>query len=395
MIVGSPRSNRHECRDVSHGRSPPSALRHPPSRTGLALPAAVFTLAIIVLFIAGSAFATTQEARASVSTLSERLALEAAEYGAAALLRDWDQGWNVNVPVGQTLAPFSYAMAGGALSDVRLTRTSYTTWWAVSRGSAGGADHRRWAHRTVNAAFRLDMPSDAMDAALGVADSAHVIGTGMVIGTDSVEAIASCGASTGLTAGIAAPDTTRVCTGSCGSPGGGIVGLPALQHDSTIPARIAALVTTFVPDIVMLTDTIVTPAPVISAGVCDTLAPGNWGDPAGGACATYLPVIHAAGNLTLRGGRGHGIIIATGDVVFEQGATFAGLVIAGDDFVTGNGGGSVLGAVLAGDGRRGPQDHSMVTDGGLVRRSTCRVRLARLAAAPPMRVRDRWWAEFD
>ena len=125
------------------------------------------------------------------------------------------------------------------------------------------------------------------------------------------------------------------------------------------------------------------------------VAPGNWGDPAGGACATHLPVIRAAGNLTLRGGRGHGTIIAAGDVVFEQGATFAGLVIAGDDFVTGPGGGTVLGAVLAGDGRRGPQDHSVVTDGGLVRRSTCRVRLARLAAAPPMRVRDRWWAEFD
>ena len=31
-------------------------------RKGLALPAAIFTLAVIALFIAGSAFATTQEA---------------------------------------------------------------------------------------------------------------------------------------------------------------------------------------------------------------------------------------------------------------------------------------------------------------------------------------------
>jgi hypothetical protein len=37
----------------------------------------------------------------------------------------------------------------------------------------------------------------------------------------------------------------------------------------------------------------------------------------------------------------------------------------------------------------------MIANGGLVRRSSCRVRQARLAAASPARVRQRWWAEFD
>lgn len=360
-------------------------------RPGLALPAAVFTLAVIVLFIAGTAFVATQEARASVGALAERLALEAAEYGASAVLRDWDPAWNVATPVGQTVGPVNHTLAGGATSVVRLTRTSATTWWAVSEGSAGGTVVRRAARRTVNAVFRLDLPPDAAQAALGVADSARITGSGSVVGTDSVEVPGLC---PGLTlvpvAGVAVPDTMRIV-----APVGGIIGTPSLLPDSAIPARVAALASTLVADIVFPAGAIVTPAPAVIAGGCDTLPASNWGDPAGGSCATHVPVIRALGDLTVRGGTGQGIIIALGDIVFESGASFAGLVVAHDDFVTGSGGGLVLGAVLAGDARRGPGDHSVVADGGLIRRSSCRLRQARLAAAPPVRVRERWWAEFD
>ena len=360
-------------------------------RRGLALPVAVFTLAVIALFIAGSAFAATQEARASAGALAERLALEAAEYGAAAVLRDWDRSWNVATAVGHTIGPVNHTLASGAASEVRVTRTSATTWWVVSQGSAGGTVVRHAARRTVNAAFRLDLPPDAVPAALGVVDSARVTGSGAVVGADSVEVIGLCAGLTTLpNPGVALPDTLRVV-----APGGGVAGTPPLLPDSSVAARIASLGSALVADIVLPAGAIVTPAPVVTAGTCDTLPAGNWGDPAGGPCATHLPVIRALGDLTVRGGKGQGIIIASGDVVFESGVVFAGLVAAGDDFVTGSGGGVVLGAVLAGDARRGPGDHSVVADGGLIRRSSCRLRQARLAAAPPVRLRDRWWAEFD
>jgi hypothetical protein len=243
----------------------------------------------------------------------------------------------------------------------------------------------------VHAAFRLDLPPDAVPAALGVADSARVTGSGAVVGADSVEVIGSCASLAALpNAGIALPDTMRVV-----ASGGGVTGTPPLLADTSVAARVAALGSTLAADIVLPAGATVTPAPMVTAGTCDTLAAGNWGDPAGGSCAAHLPVIKALGDLTVRGGRGQGIIIASGDIVFESGAVFAGLVVAGDDFVTANGGGMVLGAVLAGDVRRGPGDHSVVADGGLIRRSSCRLRQARLAAAPPVRLRDRWWAEFD
>ena len=359
----------------------------PCNRAGLALPAALFTLVLIALFIAGSAFAATQEVRASAGTLAERVALEAAEYGAVAVLRDWDPAWNLAAPIGQTTGPFTHTLAGGAAAQVRLTRTSLTTWWIVSEGIVGGAASRA-ARRTVNAVYRLDLPPLVPDAALAVADSVRVTGSGAVIGTDSVDAVA-CGSLAGTpVAGVAAVDTTRV-TGLAG-----ITGAPPLVSDSTIPARIVAIDSALTAGIVLPPGAIVTPAPVVTAGVCDTLSTANWGDPAGGACGTHYPIVRALGDLTVRGGTGQGILVAAGDVRFENGATFAGIVIARDDFVTGSGGGSVLGAVLAGDIVRGAGDHTVIGDGGRLRRSSCRIRQARLAGAPPVRVRQRWWMEF-
>lgn len=367
---------------------------HDRGRSGLALPAAIFALAIITLFIAGTAFATTQESRASVGSLGQRLALEAAEYGALAVLRDWDRAWNLTMAVGATRA-FSHALAGGASSEVRLTRTGSNSWWAISAGAWGSGGARRSSARVVNAVYRLDLAAEPFEAALSVTDSVRVAGGGMVSGTDSAEVIlGACGAGTTSVAGVGSPDTTRTCDGACGTNAGGVIGVPRLLVDTGVALRIAAL-SGRTPDIVLPPGAVITPGPVVNAGGCDTSVTTNWGDPAGGACATRMPVIRALGDLTVSGGVGQGILIAGGDLFLEGGALFMGIVVAGDDIVTGAGGATVLGAALAGDARRSPGDHSRISAGGLVRRSSCRIRQARMAAAPPVRVAGRWWAEFE
>jgi hypothetical protein len=165
--------------------------------------------------------------------------------------------------------------------------------------------------------------------------------------------------------------------------------------DTTMALRIQAVDAAAIARIVLPHGAIVTPAPAFAAGACDTLVMSNWGDPtATTSCGGFLPVIRALGDVTVRGGVGQGILIAAGDIVFEQGAAFHGLVMAHDDFTTGPGGGSVFGGVLAADLRRGPGDFSLVASGGQVKRSSCRTLLARLGAAPPIRIAQRWWAEF-
>jgi hypothetical protein len=380
-----------------------------PPRRGFALPTTVIALAIVSLFIAASAFLATQEARAARHAVSERAALEAAEYGAGAVLRDWDRSLNTAVAVGATLGPWGHAPGPDARVTTRVTRATLTTFWVVSEGEAGASGPRWTARRLVNALLRLDIPSPDVPAALTARDSVSVSGSGIITGLDSAPpavtdpVCADTSMAARQVAGVAAPDTSRICDGACGAPGPGIAGAPRLQEDPAagdslryglgapgVWAALAARATVVLPP-----NAVVTPMPVAGGGLCLPSAPGNWGDPgAAGPCTGLFPVIHALGDVTLQGGTGQGVLLAEGDVRLAAGASFAGLVVAGDDFVTLAGGGQVQGAVFAGDRRRAPGDHSRVGDGGAVRYSACAMSRALVGVAALRRVRERWWAEL-
>lgn len=68
--------------------------------------------------------------------------------------------------------------------------------------------------------------------------------------------------------------------------------------------------------------------PQVTGGECDESAPLNWGDPSGGPCGDYLPVIHVAGNLSIgSGGRGQGVILVDGNLTIDGPFEFTGLVV--------------------------------------------------------------------
>ena len=377
------------------------------SRRGIALAAAVVTLAIISLFIAGSAFFTLQEARAARNTLTERSALEAAEYGAAALARDWLPATSLAMPIGGTLGPVHYTLSGAAAATSRLTRATSTTFWGVSEGVAGTHAARTLARHTVGVVYRLALALPTISAALTVRDSAATVGGGVVSGMDfgvgGPAVIAACTQAGPAVAGVASPDSTHVCDGTCGGTAGNIRGTPPLVNapaardsltyvnpgDRTWSALAAGA------DVVVAPNAIITPAPSFSSGACQAGVVTNWGDPGGGsACASYYPVIWAQGDVTINGGVGQGILIADGDVRLASGASFSGLVIARDDIVTLGGGGTIRGAALAGDARAGAGDYTIVASGALVQYSSCALHAALYASAPLIRVRQRGWSEF-
>jgi hypothetical protein len=374
------------------------------TRRGVALPLAVIALTLVALFLAGSSFVSMQEARASSNAVAERRALEAAEYGVAAVLRDWDPQWNLTVAVGVTLGPWTHGLAGGAAATVRVTRATPVTFWAVSEGTSGVPAVDRHARRVVAALLRLD-PDDAnVPAALMVRDSAAVR-AGSVSGLDSSNAPFAdpfCAATPAPVAGIAAPDTLRVCDGVCGAPAGHVSGVPPLAADTGAANPLRYLVAppgawsvlAARADIVLPPNATVTPVPLALGGVCARSAPGNWGDPAPlSACHSWLPVIHAPGDVTILGGVGQGILLAGGDVRLDAAARFEGLIVAGDDIQVVNRA-TLVGAAQAGDAAAGAGDHSHVSSGGSIHFSSCAVMRARLAVAPLRRVRQRWWSEL-
>jgi hypothetical protein len=383
------------------------SCRHPAHRAGVALPAAVVTLAIVSLFVAGSAFFTLQESRAARTSLTERAALEAAEYGATALARDWLPAHALFLPVGGTLGPFTHGLSGGAAATARLTRSTSATFWAVSDGSAGSANALTLSRRSVGVVYRLGLAIPVVTAALTVRDSATVVGGGVVSGTDSlgggppvVGACASVGAGV---AGVAATDSTHVCDGTCGITSGNIRGLPPLISAAAAGDSLSYLTLgdrtwldlVTAADIVLPPNAIVTPGPSLAGGTCQGGVASNWGDPGGGsACASFFPVIWAQGDVTIDGGAGQGILLAEGDIRLAGGAAFSGLAIARDDIVTLGSGGTILGAALARDARSGAGDHTVIGGGSLIQYSSCTLHTALYATAPLIRVRERAWAEY-
>jgi hypothetical protein len=375
-------------------------------RSGFALAAAVVSLAVIALFIAGSAFFALEEAQTSRNAVAERQAMEAAEYAATAVMRDWDSQQTMTLPIGVTLSPFTYTLGQGAAAHAEVTRATETTFWAMSEGTAGRPSLRTAARRAVNVIYRLAVADPGVRAALTVSDSGEVRNGGVVVGSDSLiagpQVIAACASPSTPVAGIAAPDTMRICDGGCGSTSGSVRGSPPLLADSMAadPQRYTVLggrtwqSLTAAADVILPPNAIVTPAAVASAGACQRTAPDNWGEPVPGSpCRWYFPIIWARGDVTVSGGVGQGILLADGDIRFAASASFTGLVVARDDIVILPGGGTILGAALAGDSRRGTGDHTLIESGGLIQFSACGVRSALYGAARLERVRQRAWAE--
>lgn len=73
----------------------------------------------------------------------------------------------------------------------------------------------------------------------------------------------------------------------------------------------------------------VTPAPVTSAGSCVRVE-SNWGDPSTPAspCAARMPIVHAAGDLTIDGGLGQGALLVDGHLLIAGPFTFSGQIVA-------------------------------------------------------------------
>jgi hypothetical protein len=83
----------------------------------------------------------------------------------------------------------------------------------------------------------------------------------------------------------------------------------------------------------------VMPLPVANAGVCDTTAYANWGDPlqTGSPCADYLPLVFSPGDLTMNGGHGQGLLVVAGVLNIVGNASFTGAIVARDGLSIGPG----------------------------------------------------------
>ena len=366
-----------------------------PVRRGVALLATLVLLVLLLLVTTGVLHQALGDARRGRDHTAATIAGAAADAGAYSLLRDWAGFDFDSMRPGDTI-PSSVLAAGNARVVVRGRRVSALAWWITAFAFTPDSVSPLRTARRVNLVLRQATPELATAAAVTLRDSGTVSGTGSVSGTDTSTGVwaATCPSPPVDAAGIAAADTSRVVHGS-------VTGLPALEQDSLAAAP--STWNTFGAeswsglagraDVVLAGGAIVTPSPASAAGACDRRVATNWGEPSGtGPCARHAPIVWARGDLEVRGGRGQGVLLVDGDVVFSQGAEFHGVVVARDDLSAGPGGGRVFGSVIAADSVSGAGDHTWIGDGLRIQRSSCTVTGVLMHNARLVPVVRRSWA---
>jgi hypothetical protein len=375
-------------------------------RRGFALPAAIMALVVLSALVAGALFVSTEELRAGRTDVAAQRALALAEWALSRAIVDWDPGSNVRMGVGDASDVLTLSDAGGDSVVVTVTRAQARAVWVTARATSAADGRAIPARVTVGASFRLVVPPLAARAALSAGGAVTVDG-GVVDGRGATEDVSGGACANvsgddagGDVAGVAVPDTTRVCGALCGGVPAGVFGAPPVIGDASLTsadsgAALDPLAALSARPTIALPGGELSTAPVVAAdGRCARTAALNWGDPTGGGpCRDHYPVIRVRGDAVLVAGSvGQGVLLVDGSLRVESGAQFAGVVVVANDVVVTGPGAELRGLVVARD--VDGADGSRVSDGGAIRFAGCVARRALLGAAVLRRTPVRWWVEL-
>lgn len=371
------------------------------SRRAFALPAAIIALVLLSALVAGALFVSTEELRAGRTDLAGLRARAAAEWALDRAISEWDTQRNTKMRVGTSETVDARIDARGDHVEVSATRVQQRSVWLTARATSRADGRAIPARHTVSGALRVVTPEFPLGAALTAGGTVTVNG-GTVDGRDVAEPGGSgeCSVDTATSgAGIATPDSTRVCGVSCtGAAPDGVYGVPPVTMATRLTSDSSTAGTAPWPIALPWGSTTLgggqlAPSPTASGNACLRSDPLNWGDPAGGPCRDHYPVIRITGDLTLAvGSIGQGILLVDGSLRLEAGARFVGVVVATNDIVVAGAGAEIVGVTFALD--RDGTDGTRVTDGGMIRLARCVARQAMVGAGRLVRTPTRWWAEL-
>ncbi len=333
------------------------------ARAGFAVATAVFTLVVIGALALGTLYAATHELRGGRDAIHQARAVMAAELGIEQTIAGWSREWNGALGRGYGRS-WTHATLEGAQVTISLTRLADDLFLITSEARAGPA--RRHVARVV----RLDVEDPPPLAALVATPATDTSASSGVDASDHPPAQWDCPAPGPALPGIAITDT--------------ITALRFGHFDWPTLARLANS---------RVTVRVTGAAPRDSDEECDTTLPDNWGEPnrwMGGPCTGYYPVIHAASDLVIDGGRGQGVLVVEGNLTLQGGFEFTGAVLVRGALIGGPGGARITGTVsVAGQGATGSS-----LDGLAIDFSRCAARKALLGIAMPMAVVERSWSAW-
>jgi hypothetical protein len=332
---------------------------------GMALAVAIFALVVAGALIAGAFFAGNQEQRVGQNTLRVQQSFGAGEEALNEIVANWQPGvYNkLGVYPADSFVIRDTVTAGGTGRYGVVIRKLNNYLYQVDvtgrdRSSAAGKLLNSGARQRIGEFVRIRLLDMGIGGALTTQGSIKLSGNALVDGRDHIPSgwtSANCDTIGDTTkAGVRAPDSAVVQTGS----GAHLAGNPPFYKDTSVHQStftqfgdityndLAAAAT------VQLSGGNYKTNPALQGGVCDKTNLTNWGDglnPAA-ACGTYFPIVHIAGDATLNGDQGQGILLVDGDLSIQGSYQFYGIVIVRGSIKSAGGGSTdahFWGAVMA------------------------------------------------
>jgi len=379
---------------------------------GMALAIAIFALVIVGALVAGAFFAGTQEQRVAENSKRLQQSFGAAEMGLNEVIRNWKPQTLNKIPIyprdsmrvplapNDSFTPDRSGVFGGyvyRLND-QVFLVDITARDKQSRsGVAGGGARQR-----LGQLVRIRVVNFNIGAALTTRGGVSLKGNALVNGRDTIPQgwdPTYCDTIGDTTkAGIRTPDSSQVDMQRADQ----LNGNPKVRQDTSVNANtftqfgdvsyasLAASAT------IQLGSGNYKIAPSLSGGACNKADTHNWGDGMNPAqpCGSYFPVIHIAGDATLNGDQGQGVLLVDGDLDIQGSFVFYGIVLVQGSLKTAGGGSTdahVYGAVMA---KNVDLELNTLAGNATLQYSKCAVTNAMEATQVVTPVRSRAWAQL-
>lgn len=360
-------------------------------RRGIAIVSVLYFLVVCALISAAVLFAQRVTTRNTLMSVSGAQLLASADEAVHTALGSWSRSERSRQAIGST-ALIATSPVNGLATSVYVTRLTSRVFSIVGETRLGLGAARR-----VSLLVRIPIESPPVMSAL-------VSAVGVSVGRDVRFVVDTACGDTSAVAITLAPDVPLIVDADI-PPGAQPIALrdPA-AGDSMSYQRVGNIwwsELSRLADIHVPADTRISPTPSVAGAQC-VPAVTNWGDPSrpGSACGNRAPLVYVAGDLTIEGGAGQGVLLVDGHLTVTGAFTYSGQIVATHGIETRADNIAISGVVFAWRARvestatRQTTNDVILTHTTTLRRSRCDAAYSVASWFEPRRVRDRAWTEL-
>lgn len=305
------------------------------SRRGVALVLVLISIVVFSVLSTGAILGSLQELRSAKNEQMEQRALAVAEYGLNFQLSNWPAS-RAALTTG-AIETSNVVVATGDTAQIVVMRLNTRNYLVVSIGRTNSGSGRLGAQRQVSLLVTAASGSAKAPAALTSKGNNTTKGSASITGINTTPlGWTGCAAARDTFALASAPNKNIDVQKPASQSVNGTYKDPNANKQSTydtfgdetfnsLKAK-AAVKPAEQPS---------SPSPSGNSVTC-TAGPSNWGEPyrsgsytAG--CTSYYPIVYAANNLKMTGGRGQGVLLVNGNLDVTGNFYYVGLIV-----VTGN-----------------------------------------------------------